>query len=133
MSDSESICRDEWSRWQQGGCGTYAHALMMERPGLRLGGVDFWPEPGYDNPTHFVAHDGEYAYDSAGRHRLPYGGIEGKGKWLPDIGEPEHWGIPEDEAEYGVPDEDRYAAAVAHIRCHRILDGTYGTTPGSGS
>lgn len=114
-----NLCRDEWSRWQQGGCGTYARALMKERPGLRLGGVDFWPEPGYDAPIHFVAHDDEYAYDSAGRHCLPYGGIEGNGKWLADIGEPEHW------AEYGDPDSD----ALAHIRRHRILDGVYGTVP----
>lgn len=117
-------CTDEWDRWQKGQCGTYATGLMQERPDLRLGGVDFNNDPGFDNPTHFVAHDDQHAYDSAGRHPLPYGGIRGEGRWLPDLGSPEDYGIPDDEAgPEGV--EPNISAAREHARRNEIFSGRW--------
>lgn len=118
--------RDEWSIWQQGKCGTYALALMRLRSDLRFGGVDFFPEPGFDNPQHFVAHSDTHAYDSAGEHPLPYRGIDGTGVWLPDLGDPKHWGIPEDEASIHDEGMERtIAKAQDHARRHGILEGRW--------
>jgi hypothetical protein len=75
-------CTDEWWRWQQGQCGTYAVALMRLRPQLRFGTHGITRAGGGDassgwSPEHHFAHDDTYAYDSAGRHPLPYHGVYG--------------------------------------------------------
>ncbi len=101
---------DEWWRWQQGGCGTYALALLQSHPGLRLGvALD---DRGAE--THFFAHDSVYAYDSAGRHRLPYLGVQPTDQFdqvLLDQN-PDDWDL--DEVPSDIPD------AAAHQRRHRI-------------
>lgn len=75
-------CTDEWARWQQGGCDSYAAALIQARPHLRAAMAGYtYASMGYEGtgwlPAHMFAHDGEYAYDSAGRHKLPYHGVHG--------------------------------------------------------
>lgn len=55
-------------RWQTGDCGAYAWALILARPALRLGAV----RGRHDSYLHFFAHDDTHAYDSRGRHELPY-------------------------------------------------------------
>lgn len=117
---------DEWADWQQGMCGTYALALLQAHPHLRLGGVDFNNDPGFDNPGHFVAHDDEYAYDSAGRHPLPYQGVHGDGRWLADLGDPADYGIPDDETDE--PAVDLQAARDHHAR-HQIVTRPPATAP----
>jgi 2'-5' RNA ligase len=53
--------------WQHGMCDTYAKALIDMYPHLRLGIAD--------GGRHFFGHDDQYAYDSLGRHSLPYNGV----------------------------------------------------------
>jgi len=55
------------AKWQHGNCDAYAKALLDMYPHLRLGVVD--------GGNHFFAHDDQFAYDSIGRHTLPYNGI----------------------------------------------------------
>lgn len=101
---------DEWRRWQQGGCGTYALALLQAYPTLRLGVA--LNEEGVE--THFVAHDGAYAYDSAGRHPLPYLGVQPSEPFdelLLDQ-DPDDWDTDVNPADM--------AAAVDHFRRHNI-------------
>lgn len=63
--------------WQHGLCDTYALALIELYPHLRWGTLY---ESGADEdgefrlPQHWFAHDDEHAYDSLGRHPLPYTG-----------------------------------------------------------
>jgi len=101
------VIRDEWSRWQQGGCLEYAHALLSLNPALRFGSLDDDDASG----VHFFAHDDTYAYDSAGRHPLPYQGIDGT--LFPMLDD-----NPED---YDEPDPSLIPDAVAHILRHGIL------------
>lgn len=119
----DGYCIEGWGEWQQGLCGTYATALMELDPSLRFGGIDFDNDPGFDNPTHFVAHDDEYAYDSAGRHPLPYEGVHGGGRWLPDHGTPEHFGLPQDEV--GEDARPYIEAAKEHAIRNGILEGRH--------
>lgn len=121
----DGYCVDEWSRWQQGECGTYMTALLELRPDLRVGGVDFHQDPGFDNPSHFAAHDDVWAYDSAGRHPLPYRGICGTGKWLGDMGTLDDWGFPGEEGDPVISDRDRIEAAKRHIVRNGILEGVW--------
>lgn len=116
LSD-DGFVTDEWSRWQQGQCGTYATVLIQLRPDLRLGGVDFFYDGYHHNPGHFVAHDDHYAYDSAGRHPLPYEGVHGDGHWLPDVGTPDDFGLLEDESATPEDIQD----AKDHIARNNIL------------
>jgi hypothetical protein len=101
---------DEWRRWQQGGCGSYAAALLSAFPHLRLGvllNVDGVAD-------HFVAHDSVYAYDSAGRHLMPYLGVqpdEPFDEMLIDQ-DPDDWDL--DEMPKDFPD------ALAHAERHNI-------------
>lgn len=104
-----------WSRWQQGDCGTYAHALTQMKPSLRFGAVA--DEEGAE--SHFFAHDDTHAYDSAGKHPLPYTGVHhpaGYQSYL-DI----------DREDYGEPqgDKQEIAEAQAHATQHGILEGRY--------
>jgi hypothetical protein len=113
-----------YSRWQTGECGTYAWALRLLRPGLRigvLGNLDD-PDSGFD-VAHFFAHDDTHAYDSLGRHELPYLGVDNEfNKAMLDIN-PDHWGCLEDE--HGPEDGDEaqraLAAAVRHARRHDVI------------
>ena len=65
---------EDYERWQFGQCATYARALMQMKPGLKFGVMGVGSGE-HKYPTHFFAHDNRYAYDSAGRHPLPYRGI----------------------------------------------------------
>lgn len=114
---------EDWSHWQQGHCGGYAAALIRAYPHLRLGGIDFCNDPGYDNPGHYLAHDDTYAYDSAGRHAIADGRhlIGENGRWLPDIGEPHEHGLCECYGECGDYDDAERAAVIAHATRHGIL------------
>lgn len=107
---------DEWSRWQQGQCGTYACGLQQMRPDLGIGTFD---------GSHFFAHDTTHAYDSAGRHPLPYTGIEGQAEHVELNVSAAEWGLPHEEAG---PEgsEVHIAAAVRHAQRHGILEGRYG-------
>lgn len=117
---------DEWNTWQQGHCGIYAAALIRNKPGLRLGTVvdryfDEDDQCTYDNPVHFFAYDDTYAYDSAGRHLLPYTGVHDMG-WLCVLDqEPQWYGeeVPVDD-EYG-EDSDMLTAAWDHATRHSIF------------
>lgn len=53
--------------WQHGLCDTYALAMKEMHPHLRLGVAE--------GGRHYFTHDDQYAYDSLGRHPLPYQGI----------------------------------------------------------
>lgn len=117
---------EDWQRWQQGDCGGYAAAMIQAYPHLRLGGIDFDNDPGYDNPSHYVAHDDDFAYDSAGRHSLPYNGLDSEmgGRWLSDMGEPDDFGLSERHGECGDYDDNERAAVIAHAERHGILPRT---------
>lgn len=118
---------EDWDRWQQGNCGGYAVALIQAYPHLRLGGVDFWDDTDeetgelFDNPGHYVAHDDRFAYDSAGRHPLPYNGTRNDGRWLPDIGTPADHGLDAKHGECGDYDDAERTAVIAHATRHGIL------------
>jgi hypothetical protein len=114
-------CTDGWREWQQGGCHTYAHALKRLRPSLRFGelGVSDHGDGGVRGwtPTHTFVHDDRYAYDSCGRHPLPYHGIDGEADVVAlDL-------EARDVEEF---EEDTIDQAIAHAKRHRILAGTYG-------
>jgi hypothetical protein len=114
---------DEWERWQQGQCGTYALALLRMQPSLRLGVCGITGNGGGDASggwmaQHFYAHDDTHAYDSAGRHVLPYLCID-----APDIDYAELDARPADRdlmSEEGTGEQD-IAAAQAHARRHGTL------------
>lgn len=110
---------DEWSTWQQGRCGSYAVALIQAHPRLRFGTLGESTDDGWFAGHHF-AHDDRFAYDSAGRHPLPYHGIEGSFD-LQFLNEDASWyGLPEGEAgAEGV--EAVLAAARAHASRHHIV------------
>ena len=115
---------DEWKTWQQGHCGTYALALILAYPQLRLGAAGYTEygngdaSDGWDL-AHFFAHDDTFAYDSAGRHPLPYRGVHGDLDYAELDSYPEDWGIPDEEAGPEGPDH-WLAAATAHARRHGI-------------
>lgn len=100
---------DEWERWQQGSCLEYALALISIRPHLRFGSCG-----AHDSPaTHFYAHDDRHAYDSAGRHVLPYHGIDGSLTCTT---------LDDDPRDYDVPDVAQIPAAIEHAERNGILD-----------
>lgn len=113
-------CTDEWGRWQQGQCGTYAVALTQAKPGLRFGvaGTEDFPD------SHFFAHDDTHAYDSAGRHPLPYRGVHGNLTQNDLDSDPEDFGIPDEESGPEGPGPN-LAAAREHARRNRILEGGF--------
>ena len=55
-------------------------------------------------------HDGTYAYDSAGRHLMPYRGV--RGQWEPSYDADFDW--------YDEPDPNLLREASTHIEKHRI-------------
>ena len=69
--------------WHQGYCAEYAIALVRKHPHLRIGFSaeedlyeDWDPASGEPAPfteiNHVFAHDDQFAYDSLGKHPLPY-------------------------------------------------------------
>jgi mRNA-degrading endonuclease RelE of RelBE toxin-antitoxin system len=122
---------DGWDKWQQGKCGTYACALIKDHPHMRLGvmGHSFDPEDGEGwSTTHYFAHDDTHAYDSAGKHKLPYHGIDGSADIVEHDHDPEGWGLPDEE--HGSPGEQEQslADASAHARRHGIVEGRFSKT-----
>jgi hypothetical protein len=57
--------------WQKGMCDTYTKAMLDAYPHLRMG-LLINPVTGIEQ--HYFAHDDDFAYDSIGRHPLPYTG-----------------------------------------------------------
>jgi hypothetical protein len=122
QADLHRYVTDEWKRWQQGKCGTYAYALQSARPHLRAVAAGTTESDDIDDgwrTEHFYVTDGAWAYDSAGRHPLPYLGTEGQ------------WNYTEDAclAWFGIPDEEagpegadtHVEAALAHAERNGIL------------
>lgn len=111
---------DEWHIWQQGKCGTYAVALIAAHPNLRFGTLGESTGQGTDwVPTHHFAHDDTHAYDSAGRHPLPYRGVAGSCDVQCLDEQPDWYGVLEGEA--GPEGNDFHlAAATAHAARHNI-------------
>lgn len=115
---------DGWSKWQQGHCGTYACALIAKHPHLRFGTMGEKYEDGW-MPTHHFAHDDHYAYDSAGKHPLPYHGIDGHANYNELDSHPDDWGMP--RAEAGPEGSEHHLAeAIEHAERHQIVQGRYG-------
>lgn len=100
---------DEWSRWQGGGCLEYAHALLEKFPHLSAGAL-YRDDGEFSDFQHHFAHDDTHAYDSAGRHPLPYHGVHGDMKML----------LNDDLGDYDEPDPDEVAAAHQHIERNGI-------------
>ena len=108
--EAADYCTDEWSRWQQGGCLEYAYALVRLDPELSFGAI---LNEGVE--THFFAHDGRFAYDSAGRHPLPYLGIAPHAAVEQELDVDPGW--------YDDPDPDLIIDAMQHAVRNRILSG----------
>lgn len=120
---------DDWKKWHQGHCGTYACALMRMDPRLRFGTAGYTDKGGGDasegwTPVHHFAHDDHYAYDAAGRHPLPYYGVHGGLDYAELDDDPEDHGLP--DAEAGPEGSDHHIAqAMEHARRHGILEGRF--------
>ena len=112
---------DGWKKWQQGGCLEYAVGLTRLNPKLRFGTLvnheDGPTGETYDIPTHHFAHDDSHAYDSSGKHPLPYHGVTGHADaaYLDD-----------DPDDYDQAHEDDVHEAMEHAKAHGILEGRYG-------
>lgn len=109
---------DEWEAWQQGDCDLYALALISLDPSLHFGVLgesyeDEWGGGWYER--HYFAHDGSYAYDSAGRHTLPYHGVHGDCDVVVLDQTPEDFGV-----QVGMRTAS-LAAAVAHANRHGVM------------
>lgn len=122
----EGYCTDEWKRWQGGGCGTYATALIHAHPHLKLGVSGYTFKGGGDasegwGTDHFFAHDKTHAYDSAGKHPLPYLGVhaEKRRDYVETGHDPEDWEDADDEGE-------SHEDALAHAKRNGIMEGRYG-------
>lgn len=73
--------------FQHGLCDTYALAMLEMYPRLKWGTL-------YKDgvPRHWFAHDDQYAYDSLGRHPLPYTGYgENEGYFDPELNGDPSW------------------------------------------
>jgi hypothetical protein len=102
----------QFDRWSNGECGTYATALIRSKPGLQLGVAGTADSDGGWYPHHYFAHDQANAYDSSGRHPLPYHGVNNQFDHVELGHDLESWGLPEDEG----GDEDTLREATAHAR-----------------
>jgi hypothetical protein len=113
---------EEWQTWQQGHCGTYAVALIRAYPHLRFGTIGLTENGGGDasdgwRPAHHFAHDDTCAYDSAGRHQLPYYGVQpGTADYYELDGDPADEGLPDSEAG---PEGSAAWLAAALLRARR--------------
>lgn len=104
MNTTGSGIPDRWwehpdiADWQHGLCDVYACALLHMHPQLRLGTLNV-EEGGYVRELHYFAHDDTYAYDSLGRHALPYTGYgENEGDFI--------CGLDEDPADFWFRNSD---------------------------
>lgn len=119
------FCTDEWERWHQGQCGTYAIALLRLDPTLRLG-LTGDMEDEFFLWQHAFAHDDTYAYDAGGRHVLPYRGAWGDYETQELDQEPTDYDFPYEES--GPEGEEvNLAAAKAHALQNGILAGRFTT------
>jgi 8-oxo-dGTP pyrophosphatase MutT (NUDIX family) len=114
---------DGWDRWQQGNCGTYAHALIKMKPDLKFGvaGTKWIDEDGW-SVEHIFAHDKTHAYDSAGKHPLPYYGVHNDMDYNELDQDEDDWSPLQEE---GTGDRE-VAEAQEHAKRHGILEGRYG-------
>ena len=101
-------------------CGTYAVALIAAHPQLRFGSLGVADTDGGWVLLHHFAHDDVYAYDSAGRHQLPYRGIEGDADVVLLDEQPDWYGVPQEEAGPEGP-APHLMAAQAHALRHVIV------------
>lgn len=108
------------SRWQTGQCGTYARALQLLRPALRIGVLGVRDCDGFQ-AAHFIAHDDIWAYDSLGRHTLPYLGVNNQFDMVFLNQFADWWGCIEEE--HASEDDARraLAAAMRHARRYRVI------------
>ena len=105
--------------YQAGLCGTYAAGLIQLRPDLRMGVAgDEKDDDDQLVPRHYFAHDDHGAYDSAGRHPLPYPGRRSYSQL--DAGDP--W-VLDAEHESRAAAEEAIARAQEHAIRHRVLEG----------
>lgn len=114
-----SLSSAQFDRWSSGECGTYACALQQARPDLRLGVAGHKTAEGFE-PQHFFAHDDTHAYDSSGKHALPYHGARGQFGHAELEHDPKDWGLPGDEAGPEGP-EPGLRAAQEHARSIGLL------------
>lgn len=112
-------CIEDWRRWQQGGCATYALALVAAHPRLRIGILGVSDHGGGWKVTHVHAHDDHFAYDSAGRHPLPYRGVHGDADVQLLDQDPDDYGLLEET------DGAELAAAADHATRNVILAGRH--------
>lgn len=116
--DLTAYCTDEWRRWQQGECLAYAVGLQRLDPTLRIGTL-YEVDGEFCRELHFFAHDDTFAYDSAGRHPLPYLGVTVIADGMR---------LDEQASEYDEPDEADVNDAAIHAGAHGILTGRYPLT-----
>lgn len=102
------------NEWQTGLCDAYAVAMLQEHPHLRLGVAGTTFEDGGWWPQHFFAHDDTHAYDSLGKHPLPYHGSQNQFDHVDLDQTPEAWGLPEN----GTPEDVERARAIIRSRSH---------------
>ena len=121
-------CTDEFARWQQGECGTYAVAILRARPDFVFAVIGQTEDGDAANgwrETHYYAFDPatQTAYDSLGAHPMPYLGIEdGENDYIETGDSPETFGLGEAYGEFDAAD---LADAVAHFERNGILDNRY--------
>lgn len=114
------LCEDEWGIWQKGYCGTYAFALKFFNPSLKpYAGIMLWGDSRVH--THIFMCDDKYAYDSAGKHSLPYYGVDVNSWQEVELIDLDDFAIMDDEAG---PEGWFYwfNRAIQHIVRNRILD-----------
>jgi hypothetical protein len=105
-----SLNPDQFDRWQQGECGTYAVALQKLKPGLKFGTL-----ADADNvETHHFAYDDTHAYDSNGRTPLAELSKRAPQVWLNE--DPNDYGLP-----HSVSDARGVDDAIEHARKNRVL------------
>lgn len=91
-------------RWQTGDCGAYAVALRQMFPDTHYGVLGYF-DGEFFVPKHHFTHDDEFAYDSLGKHALPYHGVNGM--MDSEYGEEEWY--------YDEPHPEDVADAMSHI------------------
>ena len=117
-----TVCQDDWDRWNQGQCGTYATALIAMNPSLRLGLAGDMEDDEFFSWRHAFAHDDHFAYDAGGKHPLPYHGVSGQFTHVELDQRLEDYDFAYDEA--GPEGEEaNIQEAIAHAERNAILEG----------
>lgn len=109
---------EDYEYWQFGQCATYARALMQMKPSLKFGAMGVGSGE-HKYPTHYFAHDDRHAYDSAGRHPLPYHGITHHADYSELDQDPHDPRVPLDACEQDITE------AQDHARRNGILEGRH--------